>query len=540
MIMKKYNFNPEANSFFTPQHIKFSWHGRNKPRAIPAFRHALCAAALHAAFSLPVLAADFTFDKANTGLIQCKKGDGNPSEAWTMTRYDGPMSGVSFDFLTEGVEFSNDRRMTGIFFHRVHGASIENSNFNVVIDGNNPINGTFFGIGLNASDNLNLTGNSLTVSTQNNDPTQQEAHIKGSGKQLHLIHIEGSTALTEWVETRPGHSTQITVDPARGSNDAHIADNHMSIKNFVSDVTVATVSAIYTGGEISENTLTIENSSVKRIDGVSASAQTQTGGESQTLSILDNVIRVSDTTFNELRGAYLSGAKNGDRLEGNRLYLTNPTISAKWSASEVIAQRLASVSSKSDRNQPYQDVVNGYLEVTGVFTADSAAGDNQSFEFGAGYSSASGVRGNHVLFKDLTSKVSENMIQWKTYGGYSEKGDAVQNSVTFDNAQFDGGKTIYGGVARDGSAELNTVSITNGSRISGIIIGAYATEEAVNSSVTVTDSTVSGTLAVFNGKNASTTHGSGTLEIKGDSDVSQAALLPYMTSSRRRHGSFTL
>lgn len=87
-----------------------------------------------------------------------------------------------------------------------------------------------------------------------------------------------------------------------------------------------------------------------------------------------------------------------------------------------------------------------------------------------------------------------------------------------------------GGVARGGSASTNKVEILNGSRISGIVIGAYAAEKATDSNVTVVDSAVSGTLALFNGKNATTTYGSGTLTIKGNSDVTQAVLLPYMTS----------
>lgn len=527
-MMQKDYLNSLSDSLPPPSYPAYL---RGKFAGIPRGRLASGVLAALAIFCSPVaFAADFVFDKDHTHLSECY-GDGYPARAWTITGYVAPMSGATFDFLTEGVEFGSDRRMTGIFFHRIHDASVKDSVFNVVVDSRSPIRSSFFGIATNASDNLRLTGNSLNLSTQNNDSENPTPHITGTSKQLHLIHVEGSTALTEWVETSPGHMTQVTVEPARGSNDALIEDNHMIVHDFISDGVVATVSSLYLGGTVSGNTLAVEDSQVKRIDGVTASSQTRDGGESQSLKILNNVTRVTNVTFNELRGAYLSGAKNADRLDGNELYVTNPTISAKWSTSKVIAQHLASVSSNSDRNQPYQDVVNGYLEVTGTFKADSEAGDNQSFEFGAAYSMMSGVRNNHVLFKDLTSEVSEKMIQWKTYGGYSQdKGDAVENSVTFDNAQFDGGKTIYGGVARGGSASTNKVEILNGSRISGIVIGAYAAEKATDSNVTVVDSAVSGTLALFNGKNATTTYGSGTLTIKGNSDVTQAVLLPYMTS----------
>mgnify|MGYP001450189799 CR=1 FL=1 len=339
--------------------------------------------------------------------------------------------------------------------------------------------------------------------------------LNGFTAQKNIFYFEGndSTPLSKNLQ-----SIHI-----RNVNGVAIHNNRILISELEASSMVSGVSTLDSSGVIQGNYLSITDSSIKNIRGVT-NGSTLRNDEEKGLNIKDNLTIINNTSFNEARGAYMSGARYDSVLDGNRLVVINPIVNAKFGASVIIAQDLGmgvyDISSSG--------VINGVLLLTGKMVVDSANQDNQHIEIGAGRSMISGVRNNHLIIQNFDAEFSDRIIYWQTFGGWGEDGNAEMNKVTFDNARFSGGEFIYGGISENGTASGNGIEIKNGSQVEGELVGAFAGGEKVtNAYVTIDDSKVIGTISLFSGSKKNTKFGSGTLTVLGSSDLSQAVLQPY-------------
>lgn len=454
-------------------------------------RKVTCIAGLVSAFfSSYAFAADYTYDKNHDDLI----------ENSALLNYSSPIDGKSFHIDTTG--FESPRGLKAISALETDGVSIVNTQTSFVIG--NAITTTFDGIAAGFDglpwdaqyySDIEIGNNFLTIIGNDEQSISNRAHLAHIGYGLG-INIFNNTFEISKLQSRAN--------------------------------SIATVSASGSLGIIKNNNLKITDSQFKKAEGVTGTAIK--GDEGQGLKLIENSTEVINSGFNELRGAELSGIQNSeDELSGNKLTIVNPTILAEYGGSLVIAQELSGYATNADKNKIYKDVSNGELIITGKLKVENASGERwQSTEFGAGKSSMSGVSGNRLIFKDLASEVV-SMNQWLTYGGFSSstKGDATSNSVTFDNAKFSGGKFVYGGFATNGKAHANGIDIKNGSIVEGNFIGSYGGLDTTAAYVTIDNSTVLGTVAVFSGDKKRTKLGEGTLTVQGLSDLSEAILHPY-------------
>lgn len=306
-------------------------------------------------------------------------------------------------------------------------------------------------------------------------------------------------------------------------NGVAIHNNQILISELEASSMVSGVSTLYSSGVIQGNYLSITDSSIKNIRGVT-NGSTLGNDEEKGLNIKNNWTIINNTSFNEARGAYMSGAQYDSVLDGNTLVVINPIVNAKFGASVIIAQDLG----MSVHDISSSGVINGVLLLTGKMVVDSANQDNQHIEIGAGRSMISGVRNNHLIIQNFDAEFSDRIIYWQTFGGWGENGNAEMNKVTFDNARFSGGEFIYGGISENGTASGNGIEIKNGSYVEGKLIAAYAGGGDVSDSfVTIDNSTVVGTVSLFSGDKDKTKYASGILTIRGNSDLSGAILQPY-------------
>ena len=441
-------------------------------KAQPAFKPSLIVTLLAATFS-PFALADYVYDKDNP-----------LGEANSLLIYENPVTAKQFTFDTTGFEATDHK---GVNVGLTDNAQVINSLFT-------------FNVGSSVE-----VGIAVAVGDMYAGPVVNGFVFSGN-----RMNVQGNIASS--------YSNRLQMVNAYKVNNLDIRSNQMLVSELKSDGVTNLVSATYTTGIIQDNWLSIADSELKNIAGISGSNLSNT--EENSPKITNNHVIITDSSFNEVRGASISGAKYDALLDGNTLTLINPTVNCRFGVSTIIAQEFANGSTTND-------VTNGVLFVTGKLQV--LAGSNQTTEIGAAYSRASGVRNNKLVFKDLEAEFGDQVIQWETYGGWADSaGDAEKNSVTFDNARFSGGKFIYGGLAKNGLSNENGVVIKNGSRVSGKIIGASSGGEKVtNAYVTIDNSTVIGTVSIFSGSRSKTKYGSGTLSVSGASDLSQAVLQPY-------------
>ena len=427
---------------------------------------------LVAATFSPLALADYIYDKDNP-----------LGEANSLLIYENPVTDKQFTFDTTGFEATDHY---GISVGLIDNALVTNSLFT-------------FNVGSPVKDGIAVVVGDM-----------YESPVNGFAFSGNNMNVEGNLASS--------YSNRLQMVNASKVNNVDIRSNQMLVSELNSNGVTTMISATNTTGKIQDNWLSIADSELKNVAGISGSNLSNTEGNS--LKVTKNHVIITDSSFNEVRGASISGAKYDAQLDGNTLTLINPTVNCRFGVSSIIAQEFSTGSSTND-------VTNGVLFVTGKLQV--LADSNQTTEIGAAYSRASGVRNNRLIFKDLEAEFSDQIIQWETYGGWSDtEGDAVGNSVTFDNARFSGGKFIYGGFAKSGLSNDNGVVIKNNSRVSGKIIGAFGGGEKVtNAYVTIDNSTVIGTVSLFSGSKRKTKYGSGTLSVIGNSNLSEAVLQPY-------------
>ena len=98
--------------------------------------------------------------------------------------------------------------------------------------------------------------------------------------------------------------------------------------------------------------------------------------------------------------------------------------------------------------------------------------------------------GQRVYKNQITITDATNAFYY-AYGGYSEYGDADENTVSITNITNKFDSVVYGGQSDYENAKNNTVSIKD-STIFGEIYGGRADKGSVNNIVNITDSTIDG------------------------------------------------
>ncbi|MCL2727951.1 MAG: hypothetical protein FWD56_06165 [Bacteroidales bacterium] len=130
------------------------------------------------------------------------------------------------------------------------------------------------------------------------------------------------------------------------------------------------------------------------------------------------------------------------------------------------------------------------------------SGNIDGFVFGGVSTGADEVSGNIIT-------MTNGVVGWSIYGGYSVDGIVKNNSVTMANGEV--GHLIVGGLSENENATNNSVTITGGV-ISGALGGASNMGTASNNSVTITGGTINGPVVGGSAMNSATNN---TITISG-------------------------
>lgn len=119
------------------------------------------------------------------------------------------------------------------------------------------------------------------------------------------------------------------------------------------------------------------------------------------------------------------------------------------------------------------------------------------------------AEGNYVVI----DTVQPNSY-FDVYGGYTEKGDALNNSVVISGGKITG--TVYGGYTNNGKAEGNVITISGDADLSGATLIA-GFENANSNKLLLSDNTAGENIIIINGWSGSVEGISGTdvIEING-------------------------
>lgn len=341
---------------------------------------------------------------------------------------------------------------------------------------------------------------------------------------LYLVNVADVFPTSIWDEETGGSEEY----PGIGSNGVMVQDNHLYVYDLHNGGAIRTVSASHSGGEIRNNTLFIEGSDFREAAAVSGSSQTWTGSKIESLDVIGNSTTIHDSTFRNAYGVYVSGQDLYGQISDNSLTLKNVTVKAQYGISNVFGQYSGA---KGNSTQEFPQLVNGSLSISGKLTLTSS--DNKTVNLGGSYSLSSGVEDSKVIIQDATLDLLSKITKLSIYGGYSADSDVNGSTVTIDNSIITSNKTIeiYGANHHStgemtGVSNNNNIDIKNNSVISGKIVAGWSNVEAVGNTVTIDSSTIDGSIEIFGG-NGKTKQGSGSIIIKGVSNLVNADLVPH-------------
>lgn len=486
----------------------------------------LTIALISALFNGTTQAADYQYDRDHSeSLIFIDEDDALNSYYALQSNSD--VTEKSFELDLSGFE-PQIGNISGIHLHRQPNVNINNNTFSYNLTGANS-SSSFYGVSAVATDGLNVSNNSLAI------VGSQDTQTKIDANHIHMIDV--SYTKSSYTIGPDGISRP---SPVYGSNGVNISSNTMQIGNIISNATVSVVSATYVGGTIDNNSLLITNSELKRVTGVSASSQVKKGSKVEAVNVTNNHISATNSKFNEIYGVQVAGASSQPitfgSVSNNSLTLNNVTLRKVGNKSSFIYAIAQDVTGGNSRQiGDYPTVTNGTLTISGNFTVVEAG----SAQIGAARTSVLNVSNNNLLIENATVKFQQGIAE--LFGGkttYAATSD--NNSVRISNSKvLIGSSTITGGEATEGSANGNNVTIEKNSEVNAsLIVGAFAAESVTNASILIDSSKVSGNIAIFDGKPS--TDGDGSITIRGDSDLSAATLLPYVSKSYKGNADTTL
>ena len=469
-------------------------------------------------WSSSAVAADYELNVDNPDLIECS-GDDYTATHQAMVVYKDQISQKRFSISTQGYTPDTDDFIAGVFFHRTDNATVVGNTFTLdLAEGAEPIKHSFMAISAEGSNGMSVKDNVLTVVGHNSKGFAK------SDSHLHFVHVNQTKATWRFEESEDGSEIGQVRVPAYGSNQAEICNNQMFVRNLIHDGDVAVVSATKVGGTVDKNYLEIKGSTIKRVSGVSGSSQAEDSGTLEGLNVVNNKIVAKNSTFSEIYGANISGGKVFGKISGNELELVDVDITkSKYDGVQVFGQYTGYATNKQIK---FESVDNGILTIKGKFTVDNGS----SGEIGGTMSNHASVMNSQLKFID--ANVTVGGYAAKIFGGLTTVQDAEANgnSILISDSDLDVSADLFGGRSEKGSAENNFIRIEKGSNVeANSIVGAYAVGEVKNASVIIDSSTVKGKVAVFGGS-SKTTSGSGSITVLGDSDLSEARLLPHNIS----------
>ena len=484
----------------------------------------LIAVLISGLFSNTVFAADYQYDKDSQDSLTFFENSQAKDKYHTFA-VNSALSEKTFLMNLSGFQ-PKTGRLSSMHFFRHDDALLLGNNFAVnLIDSSSDT--SIYGISAEGVDRFHAKNNVMEVNgnLEKNAETSTAQHI-------HLIDL--SYTKSTYVCDDNGSCKP---SPVYGNNIAVISSNHLSIKNlFAGDV--VTVSATHTGGTIDSNTLKIQNSQISLAKGISASSQTQSGSTLEAVNVTNNSVEAYNSEFNEIYGVQVSGSASKPiygTVSGNTLKLSDVTMRKfgdKASFVYVFAQDVTGGNSWNIGDYP--TVSSGELTITGNFNVI----DGGSSQIGATRASVLNVGSNKLIFQNATVNFQSSSGA-QIYGAKSSFADASDNSVEILSSKLTVDRaSIIGGRADDGSALRNKVVIKDSTVSASSIVGAYSEKEVSQASVEIDSSTVSGEVAVFDGKAA--TNGSGSITVRGNSNLSQASLLPYTQADYKGKSDTTL
>lgn len=390
--------------------------------------------------------------------------------------------------------------------------SAQENDFSLEMDGESLSN--LYALHIKTSNDVTIGDNQLTYYGAENSKINN----------LYLVNVADVFPTSIWDEETGGSEEY----PGIGSNGVMVQDNHLYVYDLHNGGAIRTVSASHSGGEIRNNTLFIEGSDFREAAAVSGSSQTWTGSKIESLDVIGNSTTIHDSTFRNAYGVYVSGQDLYGQISDNSLTLKNVTVKAQYGISNVFGQYSGA---KGNSTQEFPQLVNGSLSISGKLTLTSS--DNKTVNLGGSYSLSSGVEDSKVIIQDATLDLLSKITKLSIYGGYSADSDVNGSTVTIDNSIITSNKTIeiYGANHHStgemtGVSNNNNIDIKNNSVISGKIVAGWSNVEAVGNTVTIDSSTIDGSIEIFGG-NGKTKQGSGSIIIKGVSNLVNADLVPH-------------
>lgn len=394
--------------------------------------------------------------------------------------------------------------------------SAQENDFSLEMDGESLSN--LYALHIKTSNDVTIGDNQLTYYGAENSKINN----------LYLVNVADVFPTSIWDEETGGSEEY----PGIGSNGVMVQDNHLYVYDLHNGGAIRTVSASHSGGEIRNNTLFIEGSDFREAAAVSGSSQTWTGSKIESLDVIGNSTTIHDSTFRNAYGVYVSGQDLYGQISDNSLTLKNVTVKAQYGISNVFGQYSGA---KGNSTQEFPQLVNGSLSISGKLTLTSS--DNKTVNLGGSYSLSSGVEDSKVIIQDATLDLLSKITKLSIYGGYSADSDVNGSTVTIDNSIITSNKTIeiYGANHHStgemtGVSNNNNIEIKNNSVISGKIVAGWSNVEAVGNTVTIDSSTIDGSIEIFGG-NGKTKQGSGSVIIKGNSNLVNADLVPHRISN---------
>ncbi len=223
---------------------------------------------------------------------------------------------------------------------------------------------------------------------------------------------------------------------------------------------------------------------------------------------------VTESTPGSFYGGYSTGSGN---VTSNRVTISNNVVFNKtvhiyggyMTGSGIVENNIINITSATFSgflNLIYAgyssntgNVLNNKTIIEGIVNfADS---DTDLTSIYGGYSTSSGnVSGNSVTIGDGVNFNNETSI----YGGRSDFGLAINNSVSITGGKFTRLTSIYGGVSLSRDATHNSVSITGGefSGTTSIYGGRVTSGFVTNNSVDISGGTFDGTTFIYGGYSA--------------------------------------
>ena len=248
-------------------------------------------------------------------------------------------------------------------------------------------------------------------------------------------------------------------------------------------------------GKVSGNIVNITNSEVtgKEIDGGASWLENTDTGEVVGNDVSNNTISVFDSSIKNLIGGVTAqGSSTGNTANISNSKINGTYINGGFSRAGAVTENVVNITDGSIFTNDNEVGIFGG-ETKGNFEAsqnkvviDSIKADKKLKIYG-GYSVGGSVENNTAVVSD--SILGSEAASASIYGGLSQSGNAAGNSVEVDNSTVYGG--VYAGGSSTGGSVSNNTATINKSTVGKWTFAGYSTlGYANNNTLNVVDSTL--------------------------------------------------